>query len=54
MTLPIYTGEVPYLTTEQMVELDRAMMEDFKIELIQMMANVLCSYLTSSAGGGGR
>ncbi len=39
MTLPIYTGEVPYLTTEQMVEVDRAMMEDFKIELIQMMEN---------------
>ncbi len=39
MTLPIYTGEVPYLTTEQMVEVDRAMMEDFEIELIQMMEN---------------
>ena len=39
MTLPIYAGEVPYLTTEQMVEVDRAMMEDFKIELIQMMEN---------------
>jgi len=39
MTLPIYTGEVPYLTTEQMVEVDRAMVEDFRIELIQMMEN---------------
>ena len=39
MTLPIYRGEVPYLTTEQMVEVDRAMMNDFKIELIQMMEN---------------
>lgn len=39
MKLPIYTGEVPYLTTEQMVEVDRAMVEDFRIELIQMMEN---------------
>jgi NAD(P)H-hydrate epimerase len=36
---PIYAGEVPYLTTEQMIEVDRAMMEDYKIELIQMMEN---------------
>ncbi len=39
MTWPIYTGEIPYLTTEQMVEVDRAMMHDYKIELIQMMEN---------------
>ncbi|MFQ5994116.1 MAG: NAD(P)H-hydrate epimerase [Acidiferrobacterales bacterium] len=31
--------EAPYLTTEQMVEVDRAMIEDFRIELIQMMEN---------------
>ena len=31
--------DVPYLSTEQMIEVDRAMMEDFKIELIQMMEN---------------
>lgn len=31
--------EVPYLSTEQMIEVDRAMIEDFKIELIQMMEN---------------
>jgi NAD(P)H-hydrate epimerase len=31
--------DVPYLTTEQMVEVDRAMMEDLGIELIQMMEN---------------
>ena len=30
---------VRYLTTEQMVEVDRAMIEDFRIELIQMMEN---------------
>lgn len=28
---------VPYMTTEQMIEVDRAMAEDFHIELIQMM-----------------
>lgn len=39
MKLPIYTGEIPYLTREQMIEVDRAMMEDFNIELIQMMEN---------------
>ena len=32
-------GEIPDLTTEQMVEVDRAMIEDFEIELIQMMEN---------------
>jgi NAD(P)H-hydrate epimerase len=31
--------DVPYLTTDQMVEVDRAMMEDLRIELIQMMEN---------------
>ncbi|MFT7581758.1 MAG: NAD(P)H-hydrate epimerase [Myxococcota bacterium] len=30
---------VPWLTTEQMVEVDRAMMEDYGIALIQMMEN---------------
>ena len=29
MTYPIYSQEVPYVTTEQMIEVDRAMMEDF-------------------------
>ena len=32
-------GELPYLTTEQMVEVDRAMIEDARIELILMMEN---------------
>ena len=36
---PIYAGAVPYLTTEQMIEVDRAMIEDYRIELIQMMEN---------------
>jgi len=35
----IYSGKIPYLTTEQMVEVDRAMIEDYHIELIQMMEN---------------
>ncbi|GAB4407407.1 MAG: NAD(P)H-hydrate epimerase [Anaerolineae bacterium] len=39
MSIPIYAGEVPYLTTAQMIEVDRAMIEDYKIELIQMMEN---------------
>jgi NAD(P)H-hydrate epimerase len=30
---------VPYITTEQMIEVDRAMAEDFHIERIQMMEN---------------
>ena len=32
-------GDVPWLTTEQMVEVDRAMIEDLHIELLQMMEN---------------
>ncbi len=39
MTIPIYPGKVPYVTTGQMIEVDRAMIEDFRIELIQMMEN---------------
>ena len=32
-------AEIPYLTTEQMIEVDRAMTEEYRIELIQMMEN---------------
>ncbi|RMG94914.1 MAG: NAD(P)H-hydrate epimerase [Chloroflexi bacterium] len=39
MTIPVFTGDIPYLTTEQMVEVDRAMIEDYKIDLLQMMEN---------------
>ncbi len=39
MTIPVYSGDIPYLTTEQMIEVDRAMIDDYKIELIQMMEN---------------
>ena len=36
---PIYQGELPYLTTEQMIEVDRLMIEVYHINLIQMMEN---------------
>ena len=39
MDYPIFPHEVPYLTTDQMIEVDRAMVDDFRIELIQMMEN---------------
>jgi len=32
-------SDVPDLTTEQMIEVDRAMIEDYGIKLIQMMEN---------------
>lgn len=31
--------KLPYLTTEQMMEVDRAMIQDFHVELLQMMEN---------------
>ena len=37
--IPFYKKDIPYLSTEQMIEVDRAMIEDYKIELIQMMEN---------------
>ena len=48
---------VPHLTTDHMIEVDRAMIEDFGIELIQMMENAgrglarlaMCRFLTHSA-----
>ncbi|RME48664.1 MAG: NAD(P)H-hydrate epimerase, partial [Caldilineae bacterium] len=39
MSFPFLTRPLPYLTSEQMVEVDRAMVEDFHIELVQMMEN---------------
>ncbi len=39
MTYAMFDGDVPYVNTEQMIEVDRAMMEDAQIELIQMMEN---------------
>ena len=38
MTVP-RRDNVPYLTTQQMIEVDRAMMEDVRIDLVQMMEN---------------
>ncbi|GMQ82161.1 MAG: hypothetical protein BMS9Abin05_1605 [Rhodothermia bacterium] len=39
MHIPDAIGDVPYLTTEQMIEVDRSMREDYKIDLLQMMEN---------------
>jgi NAD(P)H-hydrate epimerase len=39
MSIPKYSGEVPDLTTAQMIEVDRLMIEEYRIELIQMMEN---------------
>src|SRR5215470_3561194 len=39
MTTIFWMSGAPGLTTEQMVEVDRAMIEDYRIELIQMMEN---------------
>ena len=39
MAVANYDDDLPYLTTAQMREVDRAMIEDYGIELIQMMEN---------------
>ncbi|MEO1058568.1 MAG: NAD(P)H-hydrate epimerase [Actinomycetota bacterium] len=39
MSFPLINTDIPYLTTEQMVEVDRLMIEQYRIELIQMMEN---------------
>ncbi len=39
MAFPVYPSNLPYVTTEQMIEVDRAMVQDYHIELIQMMEN---------------
>ncbi len=39
MEIPWVEQQVPYVDTTQMIEVDRAMMEDYHIELIQMMEN---------------
>lgn len=36
---PDAPGDLPYVTEEQMREVDRAMIEDFRISLLQMMEN---------------
>jgi NAD(P)H-hydrate epimerase len=37
--IPWYRGELPYLTVRQMIEVDRAMVDDFRIDLVRMMEN---------------
>ena len=37
--IPQIEGNLPFLTVAQMIEVDRAMIEDYQIELIQMMEN---------------
>jgi NAD(P)H-hydrate epimerase len=39
LDIPLSPAQIPWLTTGQMVEVDRRMIEDFRIELIQMMEN---------------
>ncbi len=39
MNIPFNINEIPYLSKDQMIEVDRAMIEDYHIELIQMMEN---------------
>lgn len=38
-TIPKLEQEIPWLDTEQMIEIDRAMMEDYRIDLVRMMEN---------------
>lgn len=37
--IPLLDCEVPFIDTEQMIEVDRAMINDYQISLIQMMEN---------------
>lgn len=39
MDIPWATDDVPFLTTAQMIEVDRAMMQDYRIDLVRMMEN---------------
>ena len=39
MIFPKYEGNIPLISTNQMVEIDRLMIDDYKIELTQMMEN---------------
>ena len=45
--------EIPFISVKQMIEVDRLMMEDFGISLIQMMENAgrnLATFVTSNIG----
>lgn len=37
--IPWFRGELPYLTVRQMIEVDRTMVEDLRIDLVRMMEN---------------
>jgi len=37
----IPAADLPHLTTDQMVEVDRLMIEEWQISLVQMMENLL-------------
>lgn len=39
MIPPVDAADIPYLSTDQMIEVDRAMMEDYHIDLVRMMEN---------------
>jgi len=39
MIFPQYEGNIPQISADQMVEVDRLMIDEYKIELIQMMEN---------------
>ena len=39
MDIPMIGNDIPYLNNQQMIEVDRAMIEDYAIDLIQMMEN---------------
>jgi hypothetical protein len=43
MSFPLYSDPIPALTTAQMIEVDRAMIEEYHIDLIQMMENAGCN-----------
>jgi NAD(P)H-hydrate epimerase len=38
-TIPTLEQDIPWLDTQQMIEVDRAMMEDYRIDLVRMMEN---------------
>ncbi len=39
MLIPVLDADIPWLDTEQMIEVDRAMLEDYRIDLTRMMEN---------------
>ena len=53
--IPFYTGKIPDLTTGQMCEVGRLMMEDYYIELREELTWLLCvrglpAYIRSDNG----